>query len=300
MKRFNNKILIIVLLVLAVAFVLTRVFRAPARESNLDADALKVDTSGIHKIQLYPAADERTGVTLTKDGKQWKVSRDKVNSRANGDRVETLLSRLATLKPERIATRKEEKWNDYRVSDSTGTAVAVFAGNDEHKFIVGKESAGVTYIRKGGDDEVYAVSGSIASAFNLKFNDWRDPLLLQIMKNAVTKITFDYPADSGFVLAKNGKAWMIDNTPADSAKTETFLNRLRLKKLTNFADDFSANSQPDVTMTIEAPAPFVVKGWKVTSGNWILESDLQPGIYFSDEGNSVAKDIFPGKKSLLK
>src|SRR5690349_6356915 len=197
MKRFNNKILIIVLLVLAVAFVLTRVFRSPARESNLDADALKVDTSGIEKIQLYPAADERREVTLTKEGKQWKVSRDEVNSNANAERVETLLSRLATLKPERIATRKEEKWNDYQVSDSTGTKVVVFTGSDEQKLKVGKENMGVTFVRKGDDDEVYAVSGSIASAFNLKFDDWRDPLLLQIMKDAVQKITFKYPADSG-------------------------------------------------------------------------------------------------------
>ncbi|MEX2232498.1 MAG: hypothetical protein WD824_10075 [Cyclobacteriaceae bacterium] len=53
-------------------------------------------------------------------------------------------------------------------------------------------------------------------------------------------------------------------------------------------------------MTIETPAPFVVKGWKVSSANWILTSNLQPGVYFSDEGNLGATDIFPGKKSLLK
>ena len=300
MKRFNNKILVVVLLVLAVAFVLTRVFRSPARESNLDADALKVDTSGIEKIQLYPAADERREVTLTKAGRQWKVSRGKINSHADGDRVETLLSRLATLQPERIATRKEEKWDDYQVGDSTGTEVVVFTGSDEQRLKVGKENMGVTFVRPGGEDEVYAVSGSIASALNLKLEDWRDPLLLQVMKDAVQKITFQYPADSGFVLAKNGKTWSIDNAPADSAKTESYLNKLRLKKLTTFTDDFSADSPPDATMTIEAPAPFIVKGWKLPSGEWVLTSDQQPGTYFLDKGNAVAREIFPGKKRLMK
>src|SRR5687768_3233093 len=141
MKRLSNKILFIILLVLACAFALTRVFRSPARESNLDTDALKVDTAGIDKIHLYPASDERREVKLTKETNGWKVSRDKITALANSDRVETLLVKMATLKPERIATRKEDKWKEYEVSDTTGTDVVVFSGKDElAKIKVGKEN----------------------------------------------------------------------------------------------------------------------------------------------------------------
>jgi hypothetical protein len=301
MKRSNNKILFIVLLVLMGAFALTRVFRSPARESNVDTEALKADTAGIDKIHLYPAVDGRKEIKLSKEANGWKVSRDKTTALANTDLVKTLLLKMATLTPERMATRKEEKWNEYQVSDTTGTDVAVFSGEKELARIkVGKESMGATFIRRAGDNEVYAVSGTVASAFNRKFNDWRDPSLVHVMKDRVTKITFDYPADSGFVLARNGKAWMIGNLSTDSAKTENYLNKLKLKELINFADDFHASSPPDVTVTIEAPAPFVVKGWRASFANWILTSDLQPGVYFSDEGNLVARDIFPGRKSFLK
>lgn len=301
MKRFNNKILFILLVLLACAFVLTRVFRSPARESNLDTDALAIDTSGIDKIVLYPMADARHEIKLTKDADGWKVSREEKTTLANEDRIETLLAKLAALKPERIVTRKEDKWADYQVSDTTGTEVAVFAGNNERaKLKLGKQSAGVTYVRKAAEDEVYAVTGSVGSAFNLKFDDWRDPSFLQLNKDEITRIAFTYPADSGFVLSRNGGAWMIDNVPADSAKTDSYLNKLKSKRITKFADDFAAGSQPDVTIEIEAGKPVVVKGWHISPEKWILTSDLQPGVYFSDEGNRVAKDIFPGKESLVE
>ncbi len=301
MKRFNNKILIIILAVLAGAFVLTRVFRSPARESNLDSDALAVDTAAIDRILLYPAIENHTEVKLTKDVDGWTVSHDNTTGRANEDRIETLLSRLAALKPERIVTRKEEKWDEYDVSDSAGTEISVFAGSDEvAHFRVGKESMGVTFVRKSADEEVYAVTGSAGSAFNVKFDDWRDPYLLRLTKDDITRIEFTYPADSGFVLVRKAQTWMVDDSPADSARTDNYLNKLKVKKLTQFDNEFSASSPSDVTMKIDAGVPLVVKGWRVSPEKWILESDLQPGAYFSDENGVVAKDIFPAKKTLLK
>ncbi|MDQ2657594.1 MAG: DUF4340 domain-containing protein, partial [Bacteroidota bacterium] len=200
MKRFNNKILLIVLLVLAGAFVLTRVFRAPARESNLDSDGLAVDTVGIDRILLFPAAGKRAEVKLIRDAAGWRVSREDITVPANTDRVRTLMTNLTALKPERIVTRKEEKWDEYQVGDTTGTKVAAFVGNEEVvRLIVGKQAVGVTYVRRSDEDEVYEVSGSVGSAFNMKFDDWRNPYLLRLPKDDITRIEFTYPADSGFV-----------------------------------------------------------------------------------------------------
>jgi hypothetical protein len=44
MKKFSNKILIGALLILAVVFAATKIFRSPGRDSNLDEDIFKVDT----------------------------------------------------------------------------------------------------------------------------------------------------------------------------------------------------------------------------------------------------------------
>lgn len=301
MKRFNNKILIIILAVLVAAFVLTRLFRSPARETNLDVSTLSIDTASIDQVKILPAIDNRKEIRLMKEGNAWKVTREQVTAAADKNRIRTLLGKLASMKPERIVTRKKEKWNDYQVSDTTGTAVIALAKNAEvARFTIGKDQMNVTFVRKDDDEEVYAVAGANASSFNQKFDDWRDQTFLRIDIDKISKITFTYPADSSFVLSKKEKSWTVNNMPADSVKTESYLNKLRLKEIENFADNFSASSPPEVTLVIEAEKPITIKGWRSSTPHWVLTSDLQPGVYFSDEKNLVTKDIFWGSKQFLK
>lgn len=301
MKRFNNKTLIIILIVLATAFVLTRLFRSPERESNLDISALSADTAGIDEVTILPMVEDPKEIKLTKEGNDWKVTRDKVTSRADKSVVASMLDRLASMKPERIVTRNKEKWNDYRVGDTTSTEVIARVGDEEViRFKVGKDQMNVTFVRKNNDDEVYAVAGGIGSSFNRKFNDWRDQTFVRFNINDIRKITFTYPSDSGFVLSKDDNRWMIGATAADSVKTTTYINKFRHKKLANFADDFTADAPPDVILALEADTgPFVIKGWRSSKSGWILTSDLQPAIYFLDEGN-FANDIFWGREQFLK
>jgi hypothetical protein len=302
MKRFNNKILLIIFSVLVAAFVLTRLFRSPARESNLDLGALRIDTTNIDQVNILPVADGGKEIKLVKDGKVWKASRDNLSSSADKNRVSTMLAKLAAMKPERIVTRKQQKWNDYNVGDTTGTTViALSNGIEVARLIIGKDQMSSTFVRKDKEEEVYAVEGSIASSFNQKFNDWRDQTFLRVNVDDIKKITFVYPADSGFVLSKQDKKWLVNDTAADSTAATTYLNKLRLKKIEHFADSFNANTPPDVTMTIDAgTTPLTIKAWQASPPGWILSSDVQPGVYFSDEGNQVSKDIFWGSKQFMK
>lgn len=299
MKRFNNKILIAVLLGLVAAFVLTKLFRSPARERNLDADLLKVDTAGITEVRLYPVRDKRQEIKLVKDGKGWKAMQQNVSGPADRNAVNGLLGTLASLKPERIVSRKKEKWDTYHTGDTTGTQVAVFEGGDEQgNLVIGKESGGLTYLRRNGEDEVYAAKGYLNEVFNKSFSSWRDGTFLRLNPEEVTRISFNYPADSSFVVEKKDKVWMIGNERADSLAISDYLGRFRSKDLSTFADDFSATANPDVTITIEDKAMTLatVKGWRRSFYQWVLASNLQPEIYFLDEGPVEAKALFVGRK----
>lgn len=302
MKQLNNKILVITLLLLVAAFVLTRLFRAPGRERNLDADLLKIDTAGITEVRVYPASERRREVKLTRDGRQWKAVQDTVTARAQVNAVNSLLGTLASLKPERIVSRKKEKWDTYHTGDTTGSRVTVFRGNDElASLVVGKENGGLTYLRPEGEDEVYAVAGYLRTIFDKRFHHWRDPSLLRVNRDLITKISFNYPADSGFVAEKKDKGWMIGNEKADSAAIDNYLNTLRSKDLSAFADDFSAAAAPDATITIEGESGSLatIKAWQKSFYEWVLASDLQPGVYFSDAGPVAIKELFVGKGKLL-
>ncbi len=302
MKRFNNKILIIALLVLTAAFVLTKVFRSPALETNLSEDLFEVDTANITEIKIYPIAEQRKEIRLVKNDKNWNVVRDEKTAKAEQFRVYTLLNSLSNLAPERMVSRKQEKWNDYEVSDTTAVRIVVMNSNNEMlDLLLGKQSGSSTYARINDENEVYAVEGSIRSSVDKTFNDWRDKSFLRIDPEKVTKITFNYPTDSGFVAEKKNSTWMIGEQKADSTKMQRFLNKLRTKDISSFEDSFSASASPEITVTIEAGAvPLAtIKGWRESFYRWILTSSQQQDVYFSDEGPVVVKDIFPSREELL-
>lgn len=303
MKRLNNKILIAALLVLVAAFVLTKLLRSPARERNLEEDLLKIDTAGITEVRLYPASDNRKEIKLIKDGKRWKAVQQNVSGAADKNAVTSLLSTLASLKPERIVSRKKEKWDTYNTGDTTGTKVTIFRGSDEeHNVVIGKESGGNTYLRRNGEDEVYAASGYLSGVFDKRFSNWRDGSFLRLNPDQVTKISFHYPADSSFVIEKKDKVWMTGNERADSVAISDYLGKLRSRDLSTFADDFSAAADPDVTVTIEGKAMTLatIKGWKRSFYQWVLASNIQPEVHFLDEGPVVVKELFAGKEKFLE
>jgi hypothetical protein len=303
MKRLNNKVLIITLLVLAAAFVLTRVLRSPGRERNLDAGLLKVDTTGITEIRLYPASGQRKEIKLLRDGKKWDVEQETLRGSAERNAVNSLLSTLASLKPERLVSRKKEKWDHYGTDDTTGTRVDVFHNSDAlASLVIGKESGGLTYVRPSEEEAVYAAVGYVSAVVDKNFTHWRDKSFLRLDKEQVTRITFNYPADSGFVAEKKGDVWMIDNERADSVAIENYLNNLRSKDLSAFADGFAPTANPDVTVTIESKAmpEAVIKAWRESFYKWTLTSSFQQGVYFSDEGPVAVRELFVGKKKLLE
>lgn len=299
MRKLNNKILIIVLIVLIAAFVLTKLFRSPALEANLDADVLKLDTAVITEIKVYPLSDQRKEIKLTRNGNTWKTSQEKITSGIDSHTLSTLLRSLASLKPSRIVTHKQDKWNEYSVGDTTGIQVKILHENDELATLwIGRENNGQTYVRRGNNVEVYSVNDGLQGTFNKKFNDWRDKSFLHVDKDSVTRIVFQYPADSGFVVSRNVKGWMIGSEPADSIKVERFLSGLRAKNLTTFVDDFAPATEPQVKISLENDErPIaVVKGWGGPADQWILASDVQAGVYFSDK---KVDDLFAGKKKFL-
>lgn len=298
MKKVNNKILILVLLLLMVVFVSTRVFRSPARESNLNNDIFKVDTSRIKEVKLYTEADQWKEIQLIKTGaKPWKVKRDTITSETESYPLNHLLNIITRLKPTRIVTRKKEKWKEYNVGDTAKVKVLI---KDEmgktSEWYIGKEKGGTTYMRVEGSDEVYGVDGYILDAFNKKFNDWRRRMFLRFDKEAITRVRFQYPADSSFVLEKKDKVWMIGTETADSVKVQDYLSKLHVKDLTDFADDFKPETTPDVVVEFEGKSEVKVKGWKKSFYQWVLNSSSREGVYFLDEGMRTFPEVFVGKK----
>lgn len=320
MKKLNNKILLIVLGVLIGIFVLVRLFRAPALESNLKKELTLVDTSKVTLIKLWPEATNGSEIQFVRSGNKWSIKKDNKEYNLEQGAASSLMSYLVKMVPQKMVTRKKEKWTDYQVGDSA-THVQLFAGKDnvadirigkigfdqaqlqqmqqQQQFGRGGFNGGYTYVRLEGEDEVYTVDGFLSSSFNRELNDWRDKSLLRIKKDNVTKIAFNYP-DSGFVADKREKKWWIGDQMADSTKFKTYLNQLEYKNASSFADDFNPNRQPDISLNIDGAAgPLAtLQAWKRET-DWVVTSTHQPGVYFSTEGSGIYNTVFERRKNLM-
>lgn len=320
MKNLNNKTLIIILIALAGIFVLVRLFRTPALESNLKKELVALDTSKVTLIKVWPGSEKGGELQFIKGSMRWTIKKGDKQYNLEQGSANSLLNYMVKLVPQKMATRKKEKWNDYQVGDST-TRVQFLAGNDvladvhigrvgfdqnamrqmqqQQQFGGGGMSGAFTYVRLDGEDEVYTVEGFLESSFNRSLNDWRDKALLRIKKDQVVKVSFHYP-DSGFVADKRDKKWWIGNAPADSIKFNAYLNQLEFKNASAFADDFSPVRQPDISLNIDgANGPLAtLQAWK-REGDWVVASTHQAGVYFSTEGSGIFNTVFEKGNNLL-
>jgi hypothetical protein len=310
MKKLNNTWLIAALVVLVGAFFVSRFFRAPGLESNLRQQLVQLDTAAITQLRVRPASGGEE-ISLQREGVNWKVTQGSKSAFADRSAVNAALSSLSALKPLRMVSRKKDKWNDFQVGDG-GTQVAVDeADRQESNLHIGKTNfvqnqqggfgGAYTYVRVGDEDEVYAIDGFLESSFNRTYSDWRNKNFLRVSRDAVSKITFTYPADSSFVLEKKDSVWVVNGQPAAIAPVDTYLGHLAFKNLNNFADDFQPTGAAPVTIKVEARGgPLeTIEGWPLPNGQWAFRSTQQP-VIFTSEGSSAIQDLLRGKTYFMK
>jgi Domain of unknown function (DUF4340) len=310
MKKLSNKILLVGLVVLVGIFVASRFLRSPGLESNLRKDLLKLDTARISEVRILPSKEHQEELRLTRTGYDWKIIKGNRQEPTSKTSVKGLLQSLGGIKAERLASRKKEKWEEYNVGDNSTHVTVYTDGKKTADFHVGKLGftqngsgnfgGSYTYVRLSDENETYAVEGFLESTFNNGFDDWRDKTLLKLNKEAITKVSFLYPADSGFVAEKKDSVWYIGNDKADVSKTENFLNTISSKYMSAFADGFTPVSAADLTMQVDGKGGNLLKleAWKKDETEWILTSSQQKGVYFSSKGSSGVSDMFVAKSKL--
>lgn len=316
--KFNNRTLLIVFLGLAGILLLTRVFTAKKAERTLDAELVKIDTGKISGIYIYPQAEQGAELVFSRKGINWMVTKDELSVPADRNSIGNTLDELLNLTADRLVARSEEKWAEYHVNDSLGTRVVVKEGKKTTlDMIIGRFNyqppaggysgygqqygTGITYVRKSEEKEVYAVKGFLAMSINQEFNNWRDQSICRLNREQITKVVFDYPADSGFVAQKLEKNWTINGILADSTSMAQYLNGLSRKSHGDFADGFSPLSNPVYEVTFEGlnMDPLLIRVYSQVGDELILHSSTNPESYFRITREGLFKDIFKSSDGLI-
>jgi hypothetical protein len=307
MKKINNRILILVLVVLVGIFIASRLFRSPGLESTIRKDLVTLDSASITEIRISPANQQDQLISLVKRGKIWTIEQTSKKYNADIYSIKEMLQNLCSIRPERMVSRNKEKWDTFQVGES-GTHVSMYDDGDlKVSITVGKSGFnqsnnsqyggnGYTYVRLTDEDEVYSVTGFLAAAVNKSVTELRDKSFIKVPKDLVQRISFKYPSDSSYVLQKQDTVWQIQGVSADRSKVENFLSLLANKRLTKFADEFNAPLQADAVIDIVGSGGTLctIEGWKA-GAVWTLRSSLQPGVFFSSEGSTIEKDFLVGK-----
>ncbi len=308
MRKINNTILIVVLLGLAGIFALSRIVRSPRLEGNLRKELVKVDTARVTEILVTPSGEGQP-VRIVLEDKKWLLRQNDKSYAMDQGSARSILATLAGLQAERMVSRKEENWADFKVDDNV-VGVSVYYGSELlAEFKVGKTGfaqvkadpnnpyggfgGAYTYVRLADENEVYAVSGFLESTFNRTLTDWRDKAFLRIAKEQITKLSFTYRGDSSFVLEKKDTLLLAGGILADKTKVEAWLNQLSYKNLNGFADTFNPPASSDALLEVSGGDRAIekVEGWK-NGQEWVLRSGHQPDVLFTNSGSSVIRDLF--------
>lgn len=317
-KKFNNKTLIIVLVLLTGLFFISRIISQKRSGGTLKTDLVEIDSSLISTILLYPSAENGEEIVFTRSGNNWIVKKGDLSVNANINSVRNMFGELIILSPERLVARGKDKWVDYGVDDSLGTRVIMKQGKKTMLDLMvgrfdyqpgpsgyggygGNYGSGLTYVRLYDEPEVYVVNGFLAMSFNQTFNNWRNQTFLNTSINNITSLNFEYPADTGFLVIKADTLWMIDGIQADSASMAQYLNSLKLKSNASFIDHFTPVTAPDFQLTLEGidMVPVIITAYSIAENEFILNSSQNPEAYFTSTTTGLFGSIFKSRSELI-
>ncbi len=316
-RRFNNKTLLVVFAVLAAAFLAVKFFGKRSAGGNFPEYVVNMDTAGVDRILMNPKAEKGATLEFSKVGGSWRIKKEEKNIPAAEGVAENIIFQISNLKPTRLATRNEENWSQYDLTDSLGTRVRIYRDEDlladvmvgkiSYKQLPGPQGqfggqpniTGNSFVRLTDGKEVYTVTGFLGITFNRDFNSYRNQTFLMINQDSLTTLEFIYPADTGFVVQRVDSVWAIGTMPVDQDILNNYVRTISNKRFSNFNDDFKGDARPVFRLIISEKGtdPVTIQAFDLGGGTWILNSSLNSEGMFEASDEEVQK-IFPSSRYL--
>ncbi len=318
-KKINIKTLVIVFALLLGILVITELMESKKGERSFKDYILSFDEGKITSIAISNPKGGQ-GVYLEKKNEgSWTVAKGEEEYTADSDRVGQLLQSLQELKPRRVAATRKEKWEDFEVTDSAAVKVNLKKeGKTAGELYIGKFSYKqpsnpyqrqgdmISYVRVGGEKEIYAVSGFLKMNFSADLDSYRDKTVIDSEKSNWTTLDFSFPGDSSYQLVRQEGKWMAGGLLADSATVAKYLNQLSSLTSSYFvADNQKAGNTPGYSLTITGnniPAPVQVQAYPATSEEvgHVVTSSQNKGTYFDGSKSDLFNKVYKGKSHFTK
>ncbi len=283
MKKLGNTRLLLILVVLLAAFGIFRYISNKKGENTFQTVLVpQIDTARLNCVYIYPRknkAGKNLPYIFTKKGENWYVSQGDVTSPAVPRATHYMITQVEQISPDRLGANDPKDFKQYCVNDSLGTRVVFLYNKDTAlDVIVGRfsyiptQKQAISYIRLSGHKEVYAVDGYLSMNIAEEFDNWRNKVTMPGDNSTWTKLTFTYPADSGFVIKKDsGDRWKFENGGSpDSATAAKVIQDISNQNYGKFIDKFdTTGKQALFTLLVEGSnfKPALIKAYAADTAN---------------------------------
>ena len=317
-KKIKPVWLIIILIILLGIYFIVRY--TGQEDRNFRSMVVEFDPKSVTEVWMtIPGKEEKTH--LIKEGKEWRVTVRDEDHRADTNHVVALLGQLSRLETKRFAGRGKDAWKKYELTDSAAVRVQLYENKKEiADLMVGKfeytpppegQPQGMmqqpqgemsTFVRLQDEKEVYVVDGILKMAVSREGEAYRDKALVGVLRNDITRVSFQYPEQS-MTLEKQDQKWMLDGAPADSLEAVRYATMVaRIAGQEFIYEDIQLGS-PTHTVTIEGNnfSPVEIKAYPVadTNYNYVLISSKNPEALFSGKKSDLFNRLMVGPGELL-
>ncbi|NOX85719.1 MAG: DUF4340 domain-containing protein [Chlorobi bacterium] len=318
LSKSSSKVLWIVLVVLVALFLILKF--TDRSERTIRENLVSVDTARINRIEIKQPANGGHVELLKKNG-NWQVKEQERFFKADNRKVRSLLTEISALKPQSIAATSSEKWDKYKVSDSTGTRIQFKQGDEIRadlilgriNFRVPKQESQnpymrrqqeiLMYVRPYEDENVYVTDGMVKLGLGSKPDDYRQKMLCRVNADEIKSVDFSYPGKSSFTVRQQDNKWLLDDSPADSAKTVNYVRKLKNAMGNRFIHDFNPENQNvygKITINLDGRAPVVLTAYQTDSTHYIVHSSMNEESYFDGNSGKLFERYFVGKDTFEK
>jgi hypothetical protein len=316
-KRFDNKRILYILGGLIILLVLTFLIKVPKERATITEKLVEIDTSKVSRIIINPKIKEGAPFEFIKRNGKWSVQQDNIVAEPEKNAIQNILSEITDIKPKSLEAVDKAKWKEFNLTDSLAVRVRFLddKGRSLADLMIGRFTysqvnnpyagsngngiQGTSFVRLYKEKKIYGVDGFLSFSFSGKFNDYRDKSFLKLNREDVTKISFIFPADSGFVLYRKDSIWLANNKSTDSLAVVTYMNSLRYLNGQEIKDNYKPVMNPEYELRIEGNNLLNVniKCFKSDIDNeFILNSSLNPDVYFLSKKDGLFDKVFRNEK----
>ena len=305
-RKLNIKILAIIFSILMIVVVLTEMADSRKGGRTFREELVDVSPDEVTSLEISPKVEGNKVIKLLKENDSWFVESGDKRYRADPSLPSAMINELNSMKPESVVATGDERRVQYEVTDSLGTRVKLFSGNNLlADLIIGKFSFSqpqkmTSYIRLEGDKVIYGVDGMLGMSFNRNVDSFRDKTVIKSNSSDWSRLVYKYPADSSFTLEKAAEGWTVNGQPADSASVAEYFSAIRNLSDSRFAENKTGMSVTH-SLLIEGNNDMEkveINGYYQEDGVFMVESSQNRGNIF--ESKELAEKIFISSSSLLE